>query len=79
MVLEPISGLDGSRYVVDGTVASPQDLRLKATAMEEISMRFYRESSVIARSLLAEAARTFEKLGDENAQNLSRLHEKLPG
>lgn len=78
MVLEPISGLDGSRYVVDAAVTAASDVRHKAMAIEEVAMRFYHESSVIARSLLTEAVRTFEKLGDENARNLARWREGLP-
>ena len=77
MVLEPISGLDGSRYVVDETPAGPSGVRALALAIEGVSMRFYHESSAVARSFLTEATRTFDKLAEENARNVRRLEEAL--
>jgi len=78
MVLEPISGLEGSRYVFDATIADPGEVPRKAAAIEEIASLFYGESSIIAKSLLTEAARTLAKLADENRRNLARIRETLP-
>jgi len=79
MVLEPITGLDGRRYVFDATAESRGDVLRKALPLEETGRRFYEESSVVARSLLTEAARTFRKLADENAANLAALRELSQG
>lgn len=73
MVLEPISGLDGGRYVIDAHLQAAAEVRDKALGVEEVAGRFYGESAVVARSLLTEAARTFEKLADENARNVGRI------
>lgn len=75
MVLEPISGLDGTRYVVDADLAKPLEIRRKAVDIEETAGRFYSESAVVARSLLTEAARTFQKLAEENGRNVLRVRE----
>lgn len=77
MVLEPISGLDGSRYVADTDAQALADVRPKSIALEETAGRLYAESAEVAGSLLTEAARTFRKLGAENAKNASRLRETL--
>ena len=74
MVLEPISGLQGARYVVDPTAAAAHEVPAKAAVIEGVSSIFYSESSVVAKSLLTEAARTFLKLSEENGRNLARLH-----
>jgi rubrerythrin len=79
MVLEPISGLDGSRYVFDGTLDSARDVRTKAITLEQTAALLYRESADIAGSLLTEAARTFRKLGEENERNLVRIREAFSG
>ena len=65
MVLEPITGLDGHRYVADAALASPSEVPAKAMALEMAAVRLYEESADVARSLLTEAARTFRKLADE--------------
>ena len=78
MVLEPISGLDGSRYVFDASVASDTEIRPKALALEEVAALLYGESSVVAESLLTEAARTFRKLGEQNTENLARVRAAFP-
>ncbi len=78
MVLEPISGLDGARYAFDASVGSLDDVPAQAIALEQVAALLYRESSVIAESLLTEAARTFWKLGEENERNLVRLRAALP-
>lgn len=77
MVLEPITGLDGARYAFDASVASRSEIRPKALALEEVAARLYGESSVVAKSLLTEAARTFQRLGEENVRNLERIRETL--
>ncbi|HYM40828.1 MAG TPA: hypothetical protein VEY12_11940 [Thermoplasmata archaeon] len=78
MVLEPISGLEGARYVFDADLASAADIRPKALGVEEAGARLYAESSLIAKSLLTEAARTLQKLAVENQRNLARLREAFP-
>ncbi len=78
MVLEPISGLDGGRYVYDAGLRSGAEVRGQALRIEETAGRFYSESAEVARSLLTEAARTFRKLADENARNAARIRETFP-
>jgi hypothetical protein len=78
MVLEPISGLDGGRYVFDASIGSAADLRAKSIALEQVAALLYRESADIARSLLTEAARTFRKLGEENERNVIRIRTAFP-
>ncbi len=78
MVLEPISGLDGMRYIFDASVTSQPEVRSKALALEEVAARLYRESSEIAEALLTEAARTFRKLGEGNARNLALVRDAFP-
>lgn len=75
MVLEPITGLDGRRYVFDATAGERAEAIPKALALEEVARRLYAEASVVAASLLTEAARTFRKLADENGRNLAALRE----
>ncbi len=75
MVLEPISGLDGARYIYEAQLGSRAEIRGKALGIEEAAARFYAESAVVAKSLLTEAARTFRKLADENTRNASRIRE----
>jgi hypothetical protein len=77
MVLEPISGLEGNRYVFDAVIGNPGEVPWKAAAIEEVASLFYGESSVVAKALLTEAARTFQKLADENRRNLARIRETL--
>ncbi len=78
MVLEPISGLDGSRYVFDASLGAVSEIRARAAALEQVAALFYGESSVIAKSLLTEAARTFQKLGEGNAKNLAVVRDSWP-
>ena len=73
MVLEPIAGLDGSRYAFDPTPAPGDAVLARALALEEIAGRFYAETSAAARQTLVEASRTFRKLGEESARNAGRL------
>lgn len=73
VILEPISGLDGHEYVIDGTPPDAGGAAARAVELEERSGRYYRESAAVAKSLLAEAARTFRKLGEGNAGIVERL------
>lgn len=73
MVLEPIGGLDGGRYVFDATPAPGDAVLSHALDLEEVAERFYSETSAAAKQTLVEASRTFRKLGEENARNVSRL------
>jgi hypothetical protein len=75
MVLEPLSGLDGSRYVADTDLAGAHEIRSRALGIEEVGARFYAESAVVAQSLLTEAARTFQRLADENLRNAAQVRE----
>jgi len=75
VVLEPISGLDGRRYVFDATPAPRDAVLVRAVALEAVAEKFYGESSVVAEALLTEAAKTFRKLAEENARNAGRLRE----
>ena len=79
MVLEPITGLDGRRYVFDAAASSVGEVPGDAMALETVGARLYEESSVVAKSLLTEAARTFRKLSDENVRNLAALRETFQG
>ncbi len=79
MVLEPISGLDGSRYIFDATFRGPSVIGRKALELESLAARFYEESSEVAKSLLTEASRTFRKLAEENDRNLARLRASFGG
>ena len=73
MVLEPITGLEGARYRFEATPAPKDDLLSRAAALEAVAERFYGDSSIVAKALLTEAARTFRKLGEENGRNAARL------
>ncbi len=77
MVLEPISGLDGGRYIFETTMTRSSEIRERVLEAEEAAGRFYSESAMAARSLL-EAARTFRKLAEENQGNAARIREALP-
>jgi len=75
MVLEPISGLEGHRYVFDATPAPKDSVLRRAMDLEGIAQTFYVDSATVARSLLTEAARTFRKLAEENGRNADRLRD----
>ena len=73
MTLEPIADLDGRRYLVDArSLPGPEGIR-RGVALEETAARFYSDASVAAKAVLAEAARTFRKFGEESARNAVRL------
>lgn len=75
MILEPIADLSRDDYPVEEWLekVSAQLSVESAQRIEEISRRFYLDSSEKAKSVLAEAARTFEKLGKENVTFFQRL------
>jgi len=76
MVLEPITGLDGRRYVYDASTPPRSQVIARALALEAVAARFYEESSVVAQALLTEAARTLRRLAEENRKNVSRLEQE---
>ncbi len=73
MILEPIVGLDGRRYLFDATPGTGLDAVRRGVALEETAAAFYLESSDVAKALLAEAARTFRRFGEESARDAVRL------
>ena len=73
MVLEPITGLDGRRYVYYASVPPRGQIGARARTLEAVAARFYEESSVVAKALLTEAARTLQRLAEENHRNEARL------
>jgi len=73
VILEPITGLDGRTYVIDASPPSPEEVGEKALLLEETAGRFYSDSAAVAEALLAEAARTFRKLAEGNARNVTRV------
>ncbi|MGQ0797916.1 MAG: hypothetical protein ACT4OI_08665 [Methanobacteriota archaeon] len=75
MVLEPVSGLDGRRYVFDATPAPRDGALRRAVDLETIAQAFYGDSATVAKSILTEAARTFRKLAEENGRNAERLRD----
>lgn len=78
VILEPISVLDGNRYVIDAAPPDASGAASRAAALEERSALFYQDIAVVAKSLLAEAARTFRKLGEGNLQIVGRLRSPAP-
>lgn len=77
MVLEPVTGLDGTRYVYDASVPSRAQVVSKAVALEGVAARFYEETSAVAKSLLTEATRTLQRLAEENHRNEARIRESF--
>ncbi|HEY7588416.1 MAG TPA: hypothetical protein VIB49_06705 [Thermoplasmata archaeon] len=71
--LEPISGLDGTRYIFDASPPGPGTFAERAGALEEAARRFYEDVADVARGMLAEASRSFRKLAEGNARNAARL------
>lgn len=76
LILEPIHDLRGEDYAVgaeglDGV--TPRDLIGALRAEERRAERFYLDSARVAKSILAEVGRTFEKLGRQNAENERKL------
>ena len=76
MILEPIYDLNGNDYAVDvnGNSASAlKELIKTAEIIEDKSARFYSDSAMLAKSLLAESSSIFQKLAKENEVNKSTL------
>ena len=73
MTLEPIADLDGRRYVIDARSLPGREGIHRGVALEEAATRFYSDASVATKAVLAEAARTFRKIGEESARNAVRL------
>jgi hypothetical protein len=76
MILEPIYDLNGNDYALDvnGNSASAlKELIKTAEIIEDKSARFYSDSAMLAKSLLAESSRIFQKLAKENEVNKSTL------
>lgn len=78
VILEPITSLDGHRYVVDASPPRPEEVVARAEALEETSRRFYSDAAEAARSMLAEAVRTFRRLADGNGQMAARIRGIVP-
>ena len=75
MILEPIKGLESESYELDLDVPAEQDdglLGEVAIASEETKYRFY-EKAAIKIEFLIEASTTFERLADENQDNVDAL------
>lgn len=76
MILEPIHELDSSQYVIETKVPEGVDLKGAAEFASDIevkSAQFYSDSSKVAQSLLAEAARILDRMGKENQANKVKL------
>jgi rubrerythrin len=76
MILEPIQDMRRENYLID--TRTPKGADVKAAAkfakkIEETSARFYLDSSMIAKNLMAEAARVMERLGKECQANKAKL------
>ena len=76
MILEPIQDLDGSKYKIETKVPDGVDLagaKAFSAKMEDVSGSFYLDASKVAKFLLAEAARIFERLGKESQANKAKV------
>ena len=76
MILEPIYDLNGNDYALNPNENSPSALKeliKTAEIIEDKSARFYSDSARLAKSLLAESSRIFQKLAKENENNKSTL------
>jgi hypothetical protein len=72
MILEPIYDLNGNNYAVDvnaNSASALKELIKTAEIIEDKSSRFYSDSARLAKSLLAESSRIFQKLAKENEVN----------
>jgi len=76
MILEPIQDMKREHYLID--TKTPKGADIKAAAkfaakIEETSSKFYLDSAMIAKNLMAEAARIMDKLGKESLANKAKL------
>ncbi|MGQ9587920.1 MAG: hypothetical protein ACUVT7_06025 [Thermoplasmata archaeon] len=76
MILEPIQDMNGKNYVIDTKPPKGADVKTAAkfaSRIEETSAKFYMDSSKIAKTLMAEAARIMDRLGNESQANKAKL------
>ncbi len=76
MILEPIQDMNGKSYIIDTKAPKGADVKTAAkfaSMIEETSARFYIDSSRIAKTLMAEAARIMDRLGKESQANKAKL------
>jgi len=81
MLLEPIADLNLENYAIEAGVppdASLPDLLSRAVQLEGQAQKFYQDSASKAKSVLAEAARAFTKLAQQNG-DLQRKIKSLEG
>lgn len=81
MLLEPIADLGLDHYAVEAEVAPDAtlpDLLGQAVQLEAQAQKFYQDSAIKAKSVLAEAARAFTKLAQQNG-DLQRKIKSLEG
>lgn len=77
MILEAIHELNRNDYLVetDEVNGSPlHEVLKRAITLEEQSFKFYGDSARLAKSLLAEASRIFQKLAKVNGENVGTLN-----
>lgn len=76
MILEPISEIDNAKYKPKLQLLDSLDEKSvlnQAIEIEEKAVAFFSDTSVIAKSLLAEVARIFIKMAKENQEKISKL------
>lgn len=76
MILEPIQDFDSQQYIIETRVPEGVDMKGAvefASEMEAKSASFYFDSSKVAKSLLAEAARILDSMGKESEANKAKL------
>ncbi len=75
MILEPIKGLDSNSYTLQLEMPDPpsdETMCTSAIAVEETRKQFYEKGSVKIEFLI-EAATAFDRLADENQDNIDLL------
>lgn len=70
VILEPLHGVDAGRHLV-GLHPSDEAAAQRLVLLEQRSAAFYQESADVARNMLAEIARIFERLAKENQKLLA--------
>lgn len=76
MILEPIAGLDSDSYDLETENPDSKSLLEICIRVEEKRFKFFVEGSTKI-GFLIEAADTFERLADENQDNIETLKKKL--
>ena len=75
MILEPITGFNGSAYIVELTPASVERKLLEqAIILEETTRRFYFDAA--KKIPVREVARVFERMAKENVRRMDKLKER---